>query len=78
VSTTSSGAYIQNARLIRSMHVTVIRHCCLVCHDSALNDSHPSIKMKGNCASIAASVIKVRSYRVYIVDHTRDLAAGPP
>jgi len=47
------------------MQATVILDCRLISHDSADNDSHPSINMKGNCASIAASVIKVRSYTVY-------------
>lgn len=64
-STTSSGAYIQNAKMIKSMHDTVILDCRLTCHDSARRDCHPSIKMKGNCAMTAASVIKVRSYTVY-------------
>ena len=49
------------------MHVTVIRHCCLVSHDSAENDSTVSTSMKGNCATMAASVIKGRSYTVYIM-----------
>lgn len=60
------------------MQATVILDCRRISHDSAENDSQVSTSMKGNCASIAVTVIKVRSYRVYIVDHTLDPAAGPP